>query len=659
VNYLVKVYPMRLPKNIMLRTVLTAYFFFAGLCYSHLEAQWQTQPIPLKAGWNPIYLHVDATHASISDLVGDLAIDEIWLWSPSVNEAQFVLSPDAPSGSKSRWIEWRNNLGDATSQLKSLIPNAAYLVRLSDGASDTTWSLKGKPVPPQYNWTTTGLNFVGFPVNPSANWNLESYFLKAGSFLSSAEFYNYVSGDLGRNNPAKVFGLRTTALPRGRAMWVDTGDAFNQFYGPFQLVLQNYRGIQFGSKMNSTRFRLRNATTSPLTVIISSLQSEAPPADAPSEGDISSALMIRGELNNETQTYDYQECPCEGVTIELAPKGSPGQEVEVVVGLDRSQFDSPVGQVYSGLLRIEDALNQSRIDIPVQANHQSHEGLWVGDAQITGVSRANTETTEPVSQSYPLRFILHQEDVTVTSTSAGAAGDEVELTVSPVSKKLFPGEVFIFPNGSQITLTEETPLNGDKITGSIVGSDGISAASQGKMSRLRLLQRVYVGLLPGGVEGLSTHESLLDASHIEQANRISSIHLPFSPKNTPWTVSGKISPGAALLASVNVAFNNQAANPFLHTYHPDHDNLNADFTAELGQGIESYGIERSIQFLINNSAEGFNEKVSFGDTISGSYQETLKLTGSPGSGPENANSYTLSGDFKLVRISSISNLVQP
>jgi hypothetical protein len=96
VNYLVKVYPMRLPKNIMLRTVLTAYFFFAGLCYSHLEAQWQTQPIPLKAGWNPIYLHVDATHASISDLVGDLAIDEIWLWSPSVNEAQLFSRPMRP-----------------------------------------------------------------------------------------------------------------------------------------------------------------------------------------------------------------------------------------------------------------------------------------------------------------------------------------------------------------------------------------------------------------------------------------------------------------------------------------------------------------------------------------------------------------------------------
>ena len=197
-----------------------------------------------------------------------------------MNEAQFVLSPDAPSGSKSRWIEWRSTLGDASSKLKSLIPNAAYLVKLQEGAVATDWDLKGKPVPPQYNWTTSGLNFVGFPVNPSASWNLESYFLKAENFLSSATFFDYTTGNLGRSNPAKVFGKRTTALTRGRAFWVDTGKDFNQFYGPFQVSLQNFKGFQFGTDVQSSRLRLRNMTRSPLTIRLSTLAGESSPEEA-------------------------------------------------------------------------------------------------------------------------------------------------------------------------------------------------------------------------------------------------------------------------------------------------------------------------------------------------------------------------------------------
>jgi hypothetical protein len=35
-------------------------------------------------------------------------------------------------------------------------------------------------------------------------------------------------------------------------------------------------------------------------------------------------------------------------------------------------------------------------------------------------------------------------------------------------------------------------------------------------------------------------------------------------------------------------FNDHASNPFLRTYHPDHDNLDATFKQELPQGSESY-----------------------------------------------------------------------
>jgi hypothetical protein len=48
-----------------------------------VQAQWITQSLDLKAGWNAVYLHVDASHETLDTLVGaDQAnpIQEIWMW---------------------------------------------------------------------------------------------------------------------------------------------------------------------------------------------------------------------------------------------------------------------------------------------------------------------------------------------------------------------------------------------------------------------------------------------------------------------------------------------------------------------------------------------------------------------------------------------------
>lgn len=633
---------------------LLVLFFFPSA-----KAQWQTQTIPLQAGWNSIYLHLDATHASISSLVGSLPIEEIWLWSPSVNEAQFVLSPDAPSGSKSRWMEWRNTLGDASSKLKSLIPNAAYLVRLQEGAEAKDWNLKGRPVPPQYNWTTSGLNFVGFPVNPTASWNLESYFLKADNFLSSATFYQYTSGNLGRNNPAKVFGQRTTALTRGRAFWIDTGDGFNQFYGPFQVTLQNFKGFQFGTEVQSSRMRLRNMTSSPLTIRLSTLAGETSPEGEALEGDIQSSFMIRANKNNDTQRYAFEACPCTDVEVVLEPRGTTGQQLEVVVGLRRANLAGAPGSTSSGIFRVEDSLSQSRVDIPIRAQKGAFQGLWVGQAMVNKVSRANDSTKEDTSNSAPLRFIMHQEEVAISFSEDASAGVGLTLGITPAPKPLFVGEVVHLSNGSTFTLTQATAINETNVTGDLVGDSGILNGAQGNISRLRMLQRIHVGMLPGSIMGLATSEASLDASSLSSAKRISSVHLPFSENNQPWAVSGAIEHGATLTATVLVDHGNHVANPFVHTYHPDHDNLNADFSATLPRGVESFGFERSMTFELAQSGSDFNQIVSMGNTISGNYRETITLKGAATEGPPNENVYHVEGPFQMVRISPIGSLTLP
>jgi len=52
----------------MKHTVVVMLGLLAGALPAH--AQWLTQTITLNAGWNAIYLHVDASHTTLQDLIG-------------------------------------------------------------------------------------------------------------------------------------------------------------------------------------------------------------------------------------------------------------------------------------------------------------------------------------------------------------------------------------------------------------------------------------------------------------------------------------------------------------------------------------------------------------------------------------------------------------
>ena len=120
------------------------------------QAQWLSQSFTLKPGWNAIYLHVDASHLSLDQLIPDAnsPVAEVWLWRPKLSTAQFIADPNSPTGTDSRWAVWTSARGD-TDTLLRLVGNGAYLVR-NRTASDFTLTILGKPVPPAYRWTTDG-----------------------------------------------------------------------------------------------------------------------------------------------------------------------------------------------------------------------------------------------------------------------------------------------------------------------------------------------------------------------------------------------------------------------------------------------------------------------------------------------------------------------
>jgi len=114
-------------------------------------------------------------------------------------------------------------------------------------------------------------------------------------------------------------------------------------------------------------------------------------------------------------------------------------------------------------------------------------------------------------------------------------------------------------------------------------------------------------------------------------------------------------PGGTLSTTVNLPYDDQASNPFLHTYHPDHDNLDATFQHELPGGSESYGISRQITLSLNSPGSDFVSLTQFGQAFQGAYTETITMTGLGNA----TRTFNVAGTFALSRISSIPVLTRP
>ncbi len=582
------------------------------------RAQWVTQTVNLKAGWNAVYLHVDASHETLQSWVGpDLAnpITEVWMWAPPASTVQFVTSPQEPLADSGQWRHWNRNTGEGT--LARLVPNAAYLVRVSADTATYDWSIKGKPVAPSYQWTTTGLNFIGFPTVPTGAPTWEEFIAPSPDLQLGAEIFQYSGGELGAGNPSRLYALRSARVTRGQAYWLRAGTKFNRYFSPFELEATGGGGLTFGQALVARNFRLRNLTTNTLTVTLNMVASEVPPTGQAAIAGVP-PLQLRGALNQTNLTYDYSELPVgTGRTVSLLPMGQPGSDVEVVLGLNRTAMTAAEGSFYAAVLRLTDSLGFSQVDVPVTARVVSNAGLWVGDAEVTSVS------------SYLPALARAAEEAAANAVA-------------------YPGDgLNTAPEGDPTVNVPRTyPVR------LILHNPGVGGNSV-------LLQRVFFGPDTSSNVVIATSETLLDASRLKEARRLSTALLPWSRENRTWSFNGRLGHDTEITAAVDLGFDDQANNPFLHTFHPDHDGRDVTFKSQLPQGMESYAIRRSIKLVFRPPSENVFELGSR-QSMRGVYQETIELKGLARSGGTNdTRRFNVAGTFLLTRVSGIPTLRTP
>jgi hypothetical protein len=586
------------------------------------RAQWVTQTLSLKAGWNAVYLHVDASHQTIPELLGIAGGDassspimEVWLWAPPVSTVQFVTSPQNPLPDNNQWRYWRRNQGDGT--LARMVGNAAYLVRVSADTATYAWTIQGKPLVPSYQWTTTGLNFIGFPTVPTDAPTWEDFIAPSPELQLNAEIFHYPGGELGAGNPGRLYALRSTPVTRGQAYWLRSGTVFNRYFAPFEVEATGGGGLVFGDALSAQNFRVRNLTTNVVTMTLNLVASETPPAGQPAITGVP-PLQLRGALNTTNLTYGFTNLSVGTArTVTLAPKGTPGSDVEVVLGLDRSSMTGAEGALFAAVLRLTDSLGFSMVEMPVTARVASTSGLWVGNAEINRV-----EPYLPALQKLAASAVPVDPAPTLPEGVVEVPREELEANVP----RTFPVRLIVHNPGS---------------------------------GNAKLLQQVFYGFDAYTNQVVATSESVLLASYLPQSRRITTSNLPWRAGNAPWSFSGRLGDASTLTTTVETAFDDHASNPFLHTYHPDHDNLDATFRAQVPRGMESYGIRREITLrVLPPSTNVFS--LGNSRTMRGWYKETIRLVGlARGGGTSDTRDFLISGPFTLTRISEVPALTTP
>jgi hypothetical protein len=163
----------------------------------------------------------------------------------------------------------------------------------------------------------------------------------------------------------------------------------------------------------------------------------------------------------------------------------------------------------------------------------------------------------------------------------------------------------------------------------------------------RVLSQVFIGKLAGQTpqDGITPLEINLSLADKASASRIVAAHMPL---DRVLATSGSFAAGSSLSCTIATPFNDPAS-PFVHQYHPDHDNKSG--STALVSGQESYDISRAVTLtLAATPPEGVSPIGYGGSVIAGTYAEVISGL--------HKESLQVTGTFTLRRVSEIGTLTQ-
>jgi hypothetical protein len=562
-----------------------------GVCLAlayQARAQWTTQTIQLHAGWNAVFIENEPELSSCDAAFAGLPVESAWAFNRRLAPVQFIQDPVNLAPGNPDWLTWlpTNSPAAATANLFALEGRRAYLLKLANNAGPVNWNIKGRPVLKSIEWTKDSLNLVGFAVAPSGGPSFQNFFAGSPAHAGQPIFRLNAQGQW-----TKITSPGSTYVNPGEAYWVSCAGP-STFNGPLAVDTGFRSGLDYDRSQVELTLKIKNASTSPHTFSVTKFSSVTPPSgQAPLAGPVPLAYF---QMNLTNQIYGWSPLPS---TLEKFDVPS-GQQWELRLEVLRNQMvpsGNPKAQ-YQTLLEVADDAG-SRWIVPVSAYGlqgganfgganlmpgnppHPHAGLWVGMATLNKVSQPSHPSTPNAPQATDsqaqMRLIIH-----------------VNNQGEP---RLLQKVIQMWKNGT----TKPDPADPTKLIADQPGH--------------------YVLLTDEALTANYSGAALIDGQPV--GKRLSSAAFAFK---TPILMAGNGDFGAGTNnCTVTLDFNDPL-NPFKHAFHPDHNNLDEEYTQTLPEGVESFTVQRQIQLEFQSQDPNGYQLAGWGDTqLGGKYRETI------------------------------------
>ena len=612
------------------------------------HAQWRTQQIPLNPGWNAVFLEVHPQPAD-ADLVfaGLPAVESVWELNRAASPVQFIQDPFKLVPRTPEWATWfpEGSPNRFLANLFEITGSRAYLVKVT-GTASVQWNVKGIPARPDGVWTPDSFNLTGFFVNSTAPPTFANYFAASSAHSTNLQVFAL-------NAQGKwAFTSTTSPIQRGRAYWVRTVGA-SDYAGPITAELATFSGMDFGDTLEEADITVTNKSpTSARTVTLQLAQSESRPAAADTFPPVAgnAVLYYRDGATADADNPLGAWTPMSGAITLSVPAGKARSIRFGTKRADMPGSGSGGDKAYQSLLRVAEN-GGTQQDIPVKvgsakpaAGTTSRSGLWVGTATLDKVSWAVANKKLVPAAADDERFQEYKDPGKIqTDTNPGGTSQLVPIPNAPNNPDV------PLPTSSEFQIRVILHVAADGKTKLLqraiqVWEDGTSVPDPkntgyflpGAPGRFKLFSnevaaRNYLGA------------TIRRGSQIPR--RLSTAAYPLA---SPLLMGGTFGNGT-LTGNVLLGYDDPL-NPFVHKFHPQHDNLNARFEeSKLPPGVESLAVNRLVSFQFSATRPDGRTSPGWGDSeLGGTYKETINGL--------HRNPLHVSGTFFLRRVSSVPQI---
>ena len=582
--------PMRI-KPILITSVL----LWLAAAPTPCPGQWLTQSIPLVPGWNAVYLEVQPEPSACAEIFRGLPVQSVWKWDRRFSTIQFTVDPATLLEEAPDWLVWlpASDPRAFLSRLPELQGCQAYLIKLATNAAPVTLPIKGRVLVPRLEWYPHGLNLVGFPVNPASPPTFSDFFRFTPEVDTSRSYQNELYRLDSQGRGSRIVQAARERLSPGVAYWIGCARA-PAYQSALHVTPEGASALDFGSLLVRRDLTIKNThPTNSLTVWLRQRVSESPPTTG-GYAELAGPVPLSYLSKDSSNQWVWGQFPTAGLSRTLAH----GEEWLLRLGVRRLDFapyqpQGTNGFAYQSILEVSDAGQSLRLRVPVVAQAA---GPLAG-ATVLGAHDENEG--------------LWVGNATVDQINAPAyTGTNLLSTPAPMSFRL------------------------------LVHVDGYGQA--------RLLQQVVLAWdntltnapHTNGAYALYANDTQVPAAATD-VSRISSVAFPVMQ---PASLTGTLT--NALTGTVTVGFADPS-NPFLHRYHPMHDNLDWNWQPYTN-AVETRTIVRALALTCNALTNDSVNPYYGADNVSGIYHETLSGL--------RAQPIVLQGVFALQRISQINTL---